>query len=203
MKNLFVILFIIIVFSGCEEKKSDYEDQIKMYRYALNVQFSDAKNSPLTKDELKLFKGLDFFKIDEKYNITATLELTPNSPVFEMKTNTKELQLYKKYGIIHFELDGKKMSLNIYESKDLQINTVNPNYLFLPFTDTSNGTLTYGGGRYIDLEKPTDSTKIIIDFNKAYNPYCAYNPKYSCPTPPSENSLPIPILAGVKAYKTK
>ena len=76
------------------------------------------------------------------------------------------------------------------------------NLLFLPFNDSSNGKTSYGGGRFIDIEIPENSSKsIIIDFNKAYNPYCAYNHKYSCPIPPKENLLVIPIAAGVKAYK--
>jgi hypothetical protein len=158
--------------------------------------------SPLTEEDLKKFKTLEFFDVDENYNIEADFELTPNTPVFEMPTTTDRLPLYRKYGIARFTLNGKKMELSVYQSQELMTMVDYAEYLFLPFNDTTNGTLTYGGGRFMDLEIPKESSKKIrIDFNKAYNPYCAYNHTFSCPIPPSENNLPIAIPVGVKAYK--
>ena len=194
-----IVLFSVI---SCG-KKTGYESEIKEFQYKLNLEFANKKTSPLTEEGLKTFSGLDFFKIDKKYRVIAKLELTPNSKIFQMKTTTTELQLYKKYAIAHFELDGKQLSLNLYESLELENNPEYKNFLFLPFNDNSNGTLTYGGGRFIDLQIPADNSSIIIDFNEAYNPYCAYSHRYSCPIPPAENSLPISILAGVKAYHGK
>jgi len=202
MKNIFLIFTMIAFLNGCSSKINNYAEEIKLFQYQLNIVFADAKKSPLIKEDLKKFKGLDFYPIDETYKIEATLELTPNSPIFEMKTSTEELHLYKKYGIVHFTLNGKKLALSLYQSQDLITTMEYNNYLFLPFSDTTNGTTSYGGGRYLDLEIPeTGSKTIIIDFNKAYNPYCAYNVTYSCPVPPTENNIPIEIPAGVKAYK--
>lgn len=201
MKKILFALIIITLLSNCSAPTTNYEDEIKLAQYKLNTQFSDASASPLTEDDLKTFKALAFFDIDKNYRIEAEFELTPNTPVFELQTTTDRLPLYRKYGIARFTLSGKKLELSIYQNQDLMTDVTYEDYLFIPFNDTTNGTLSYGGGRYIDVEIPSEESKtIVIDFNKAYNPYCAYNSKYSCPIPPSENNLSIAILAGVKAY---
>ncbi|MCB0475507.1 MAG: DUF1684 domain-containing protein, partial [Flavobacteriaceae bacterium] len=99
-----------------------------------------------------------------------------------------------------FELNGQSLKLHVYQNQELIKQAEYENHIFIPFTDLSSGNESYGGGRYIDLEIPRGDT-LVIDFNKAYNPYCAYNHKYSCPIPPRENSLPVAIHAGVKAFK--
>lgn len=201
MKKILFALTIITLLSNCSAPTTNYEDEIKLAQYKLNTQFSDASASPLTEEDLKTFKALEFFDIDKNYRIEAEFELTPNTPVFELQTTTDRLPLYRKYGIARFTLSGKKLELSIYQNQDLMTDVTYEDYLFIPFNDTTNGNLSYGGGRYIDLEIPSEESKtVVIDFNKAYNPYCAYNSKYSCPIPPSENNLPIAIPAGVKAY---
>ena len=201
MKILLSILTAVIFFS-CAKKNSNYENEIRLFQYELNRGFADASKSPLTKEDIKTFKALEFFEIDENYNIEADFELTPNTSIFEMPTTTDRLPLYRKYGIAHFKINGKKMDLSIYQNQQLMTDFSYKDYLFLPFNDATNGTATYGGGRFIDLEIPSEgSRKIRIDFNKAYNPYCAYNHTYSCPIPPSENNLPVEIPAGVKEFK--
>lgn len=198
----FLSILVSIVFLSCAKKDTTHENEIKLFQYDLNVEFADAARSPLTEEDLKTFKPLEFFDIDENYNIEADFELTPGTPIFEMQTTTDRLPLYRKYGIAHFTLNGKKMALSIYQSQELMITVEYAEHLFLPFNDATNGTLTYGGGRFIDLEIPKEGSKTIrIDFNKAYNPYCAYNHTFSCPIPPSENNLPVAIPVGVKAYK--
>ncbi|MFZ2431545.1 MAG: DUF1684 domain-containing protein [Lutibacter sp.] len=201
MKYFLSILAAIILFS-CAKKEATHQNEIRLFQYELNREFSDVTKSPLTKEDMKKFKTLEFFDIDENYNIEADFELTPNTTVFEMPTTTDRLPLYRKYGIARFTLNGKKMELSIYQNQQLMTDFNYKDYLFLPFNDTTNGTTTYGGGRYLDLEIPKKgSKKIRVDFNKAYNPYCAYNHTFSCPIPPSENNLPIAIPVGVKAYK--
>ncbi|PKP12283.1 MAG: hypothetical protein CVU08_11280 [Bacteroidetes bacterium HGW-Bacteroidetes-3] len=198
----FLSIIAAIVFIGCEKKESSHETEIKLFQYELNIEFSDATKSPLTEEDLKTFKALEFFDIDENYNIEADFELTPNTPIFEMPTTTDRLPLYRKYGIARFTLNGKKMELSIYQNQQLMTDFNYKDYLFLPFNDATNGTTTYGGGRFIDLEIPKEgSKKIRIDFNKAYNPYCAYNHTFSCPIPPKENNLSVAIPVGVKAFK--
>lgn len=201
MKKLLFALLIIVSFSNCTNQKPTYEDEIRLAQYKLNTQYADENESPLTKEDLKTFKALEFFEIDKKYRIIAEFERTPNAPIFEMQTTTDRLPLYKKFGIARFTLEGEKFELSVYQNQKLMADVAYEDYLFIPFNDTTNGSLSYGGGRYIDLEIPSkESNTIVIDFNKSYNPYCAYNDKYSCPIPPSENNLQIAIPAGVKAY---
>jgi uncharacterized protein (DUF1684 family) len=117
-----------------------------------------------------------------------------------MKTTTERTPTYEKYGEAIFEIDNIEYKLSIYQSHRLRQNEKYKDYLFLPFTDLTNGEETYGGGRFIDLSIP-NSDIITIDFNKAYNPYCAYSSTSSCPVPPKENDLDLKVLAGVKAIK--
>jgi uncharacterized protein (DUF1684 family) len=203
MKKLITLFFLCILISCNNTKKDDYLKKIEDYQYEENLKFHDDSESPLTKEDLKTFKKLDFYPIDKKYRIVAKLEKTVDAPIFEMKTTTDRKPLYIKYGTITFTLDGEEQKIPIYQNKDLDKDPQYIDYLFLPFTDKTSGNESYGGGRYIDVyttdEKP-DGT-ILIDFNKAYNPYCAYNDRYSCPLTPKENTLSVEILAGVKNYK--
>ncbi len=116
-----------------------------------------------------------------------------------MKTSTKRLPKYIKYGELEFVLEGKTFKLNLYQNIDLIKKEGYADYLFLPFSDLTCGKESYIGGRYIDLRIPKGKT-ITIDFNKAYNPYCAYNHQFSCPIVPLENDLAIEVLAGVKKF---
>ena len=116
-----------------------------------------------------------------------------------MKTTTDRLPEYVKHGIVTFDLFDKSYSLNIYRNLDIIDRDGYEDYLFLPFLDDTNGDESYGGGRYIDLDIP-EGNNLVIDFNSAYNPYCTYNEKYSCPIVPRENYLSLEINAGVKAF---
>lgn len=171
----------------------------KDFQTNLNKEYADSLSSPLEKQDLKHFTGLDFFPVNEKYIVTAKFVLSKNEKPFKMKTSTNRTPMYVKYGEIHFTIDGKALQLSVYKNIELGLKPGFKDYLFLPFTDLTSGNETYGAGRYIDLRIPKENT-ILIDFNKAYNPYCAYNYKYSCPKVPSENDLQIEILAGVKNF---
>jgi uncharacterized protein (DUF1684 family) len=116
-----------------------------------------------------------------------------------MQTTTSRLSNERVYGVLSFELQGQTFELNVYQGKDLMKEEGFTDYLFLPFLDNTNGDATYGGGRYIDLRIPLDK-ELEIDFNTAYNPYCAYNEKYSCPIVPRENYLDMEVRAGVKKF---
>ena len=172
-----------------------------MFQYDMNIKFSDKKTTPLSQKDFKKFSSLDFFAIDSIYRIKAIFVRTPDAIPFEMSTTTDRKSIEVKYGEARFNLNGKQLTLSIYQNAELIQKPQYKNYLFLPFMDKTNGNESYGGGRYLDLEIPSGDT-IILDFNKAYNPYCAYNFKYSCPIPPLENHLKIVIKAGVKTFKS-
>lgn len=165
----------------------------------LNKEFADASKSPLSEKDLAAFKALDFFPIDGAFIVNAEFSKSKNEKAFEMKTTTERTPMYVKYGEISFILKEKKFKLNVYRNVELSRKPGFKNYLFLPFSDLTSGEETYIGGRYLDLEIP-EGNHITIDFNQAYNPYCAYNYKYSCPIVPLENDLAIKIEAGVKNF---
>ena len=201
MKIKFALIFFLlssVLFA--QESPSKYEKEIYKFQSKLNSEFKDAKTSPLTEEDLESFEKLDFFKIDTNFRVVAKLSFPKDSKPFKMKTNTDRLPIYKLFAVASFKLNGKPYKLNIYQNQKLMLTDDYKDYLFLPFTDLTNGKSTYGGGRYIDLEIPEGDT-MVIDFNKAYNPFCAYNDKFSCPIPPKENHLNVEIKAGVKNFK--
>ena len=153
----------------------------------------------MEEEDLKQFRGLDFFPINEKFIVKAQFIRTQKEKKFEMKTTGARLPVYVKYGELHFKIEGQKFQLNLYQNIELTKKKGFEDYLFLPFSDATCGNESYLGGRYIDMRIP-NSNQVIIDFNKAYNPYCAYNHKYSCPLVPLENNMKIAIKAGVKKF---
>lgn len=193
---LFVLLFSSLL--SCGQEKTPIQGETEFQR-TINAEYKDASKSPLKAKDLKTFKGLDFFTFDSTYVVTAKLKLTPDTKYFNMRTTTSRVSQERIYGVLSFKLKGKPFQLNVYQGKDLMKTEGYEDYLFLPFLDDTNGELTYGGGRYIDLRIPEGDT-IIIDFNTAYNPYCVYNSKYSCPIVPRENYVDIAVEAGVKKF---
>ena len=146
---------------------------------------------------------MTFFPVDEKYKIICQFERTPNSNWFRMESSGQIKKNYRTYGIIHFKLNDTTVTLSIYQSQDLMTTAQYKDHLFIPFTDATSGEETYESGRYIDLEiKDIINENVLIDFNKAYNPYCAYvSGKYNCPIPPAENRLTVAIRAGERSFK--
>lgn len=195
MRFLWVFLFCFGALSCKNEKVvKKYDSE---FQKGLNALFKDATKSPLKPNDLKQFDSLDFFPLDSNFVVLAHIHKTPDSIFFDMKTNTSRVSKERVYGILTFNLRGQNCSLKIYQNKEVLDSGVNE--LFLPFLDDTNGTSTYGGGRYLDLNIPV-SDSIWLDFNKAYNPYCAYNDIYSCPIVPRENYIPVLVTAGVKRY---
>ena len=174
--------------------------RILSFQEELNKEFASEEESPLPPKDLARFTALDFFDIDTTFCVSAKFIRTPYETPFVMKTTTGSEPLYVKFAEAHFILDGKKCKLDIYQSQGLKTQPEYQDYLFLPFTDATNGESSYTGGRFIDLKIPKGKS-ILIDFNTAYNPYCAYNDRYSCPIPPEGNHLDMKIPVGVKEYK--
>ena len=170
------------------------------FQKKMNADFKDASKSPLKLKDRKNFKSLDFFTFDSTFVVSAMLKRTPDSEWFNMKTTTNRLSKERVYGVLTFQINQKEYTLHVYQGQELMQKEGYSDYLFLPFTDNTNGVSTYGGGRYIDLHIPKGDT-LLVDFNTAYNPLCAYNEKYSCPIVPHENYLEIKVEAGVKAFK--
>jgi uncharacterized protein (DUF1684 family) len=198
MKTILALLFLTLFNSGFAQEKFDVA-AVEKFQKDLNTEYADAKTSPLTSEDLATFKALDFYSISEKFFVTAKFTRTENEKPFEMKTSTDRKPMYVKYGEASFSIDGKSFQLNIYRNIELSKQEAYKDYLFLPFSDLTCGKESYIGGKYIDMKIPKGDT-IVIDFNTSYNPYCAYNHKYSCPKVPLENDLNIEIKAGVKKF---
>ncbi|WP_312187432.1 peptide deformylase [Sphingobacterium sp.] len=178
--------------------QSNYEKQIVALREEKANELAKEQYGPLKADQVAF---LDYFPVDANYKVKAKIEVLFDEPVFRMPTYDGTSNEYKRYGIITFILQGKERVLNVYQSVALFQNPAYKKHLFLPFLDLTNGQESYSGGRYIDLS--TDDIKgdnVEIDFNKAYNPYCAYSNGYRCPVPPVENNLETKIMAGEKAF---
>ncbi|WP_299395648.1 DUF1684 domain-containing protein [uncultured Gelidibacter sp.] len=199
MKTLYSVLFGFLFLWSCGQDKQPILGETEFQR-KLNAEFKDASKSPLKDKERRSFKGLDFFKFDSTYVVQATLNRTEDEQPFKMKTTTDRLATFLKYGEVTFTLNDATFELNIYQDLDILNEEGFEDYLFLPFLDDTNGEETYGAGRYIDLRMP-EGNQMTIDFNTAYNPYCAYNEKFSCPIVPRENYIETEVRAGVKDYK--
>lgn len=197
--NKLLIGILLISLLSCAHDKQPLLGETD-WQKEMNADFKDASKSPLKDKDRKKFKGLEFFKFDSTFVVSAKLTRTPNEKPFKMKTTTDRLPNYKKYGIVEFEMEGRTHRLSIYQNLDILDEEGYEDYLFLPFLDNTNGEGSYPGGRYVEGRMPEGDT-IVIDFNKAYNPYCAYNDKYSCPIVPRENYINANVRAGVKAFK--
>jgi len=191
-KNFFLSWFIlstVICFA-----QSSYKDSINAY----------IKNYINTHEVVKGEdrKELRFFKVDEKYRVPAGFEKAQTNQWFEMPTSGKIKKVFRVYGILRFRINDTLVKLNLYQSQGLMGSNQYQNYLFLPFTDATTGIETYESGRYIDLQtSDIKNNEVVIDFNKAYNPYCAYvSGVYNCPIPPAANHLPVAIRAGEMVY---
>ena len=172
--------------------------EIAEHRKKQEAEFRDRKTSPLDAMDLKRFKGLNYYPVDLKYRVKGKFIKNAAPVLFKMKTSTARLPAYSKYGEIRFTLDSVTYALEVYKS--LEVHPGYEDYLFIPFTDQTNGDETYAVGRYIDFRIPT-SGDVVLDFNQSYNPYCSYSNRYSCPIPPAANALPVAIKAGEKKFK--
>lgn len=193
MRIFWLIVSFLFAHISFAQNKS-YNDSIEAYlkKYVKEHEVVTGKDKEL----------MSFFPVDAKYRISCRFERTPNSQWFKMESSGQIRRNYRTYGILHFKINDTVITLNIYQSQDLMTTTQYRDHLFIPFTDATSGEETYESGRYIDLEiKDIASDKFTIDFNKAYNPYCAYvSGKFNCPIPPVENRLIVAIRAGEKTF---
>lgn len=201
----FLLILSIALFSiNTNAQSVDINDRMRdalASQAELDSSYANPDHSPLTEEDLAYFSGHPYFPIDTNWMITARVILTPDSTPFEMATTTDRKPSYRQYAWLEFDYRDTTLKLAVYQNLGLIEREEYKDYLFLPFGDATNGSASYGGGRYLDLRIP-EGDSIYIDFNQCYNPYCAYNGRYSCPRIPLVNLLPIPITAGVKAPPT-
>ncbi len=194
MQTILIILTMALLPVG------GYELEVYKHWEAKDQLFRDKETSPIfNKKERKNFTGIKFYAPDSRMVITAKYEQLTVEDTLEFVTSSGSLKFYAQVANLIFTLDNQTFSLPAYQGIELRKKEEFEKYLFVPFTDLTSGKETYGGGRYLDLEVP-DGDSLEVDFNYAYNPYCAYTDGYSCPIPKPESRLSISILAGEKVY---
>jgi len=172
------------------------EEQLKAFREKKDKFFKEDSQSPLKEADRRRFKGLIYYPFDLKYTIVGTIERYPTEPkpiYVNLPTSKGKEKKYVKYGRFRFKWEGKEYALQIYRP-------LGGGELFLPFKDKTSGKETYSEGRYLYIE-PMPGGKVLIDFNRAHNPFCQFNEKYICPFALEENWLPIEIRAGEKCFR--
>ncbi|NPD88003.1 MAG: DUF1684 domain-containing protein [Asgard group archaeon] len=169
-----------------------YIEKIERIRERYNKSFRKSPNSPLTSEQKLDFKGLSNFPIDEKYKITVEMKEFDEQDEIAILSSKGDERKHIRFAFIEFELDGQQNRLIIFKIPQ-------HNYLFLPFKDKTTGNETYKEGRYVEVEKLSDN-EVVVDFNLAYNPLCAYNDRWNCTKVPDENILHVPIPAGQKKF---
>ncbi|HET9848286.1 MAG TPA: DUF1684 domain-containing protein [Candidatus Dormibacteraeota bacterium] len=167
-------------------------NELKHFRAEKDRVFATDPHSPLTPEQRRSFHGLNYFEENPALVIRASVDRNVDPEEVPMATSSGDEQIYRRYGVVRFKVDDEPAEVFLYASED-------SDELFVPFRDATSGHETYGAGRYLELH--THGDDLTIDFNYAYNPNCAYDEAWSCPLPPRENWLKVPIRAGEKAFK--
>jgi len=206
MYKSLALLFLATLLLSCSTKKqltstTSYSDQITHHQTEYKAEFIKDERAPLNEEDLKY---MHFYPADKSYNCDCTVKLTPDAKPFELSTYSGITKPFRQYGIATCDINQKETKVHLYTSLRTIAMPGYKDYLFLPFKDVTNGEYTYGGGRYIDLKTgDIQDGKVTIDFNKCYNPWCAYSDGYNCPIPPIENHFEMEIKAGEKMWSGK
>lgn len=198
MRSLLAALFVLVAGMSVAQDELIWRDSLAAYWSRIEAEFRDTAHSPLLTEDLAHFQVLERYAPDIRYRVQARFKAKPGKP-FAMRTSTQRAPQYMAVGVLHFTLLGVRERLTVYRDIELSQKPAYEQYLFVPFTDLTNGEGTYGGGRYLDLQGPLGKV-VVVDLNRAYNPYCAYGGRYSCPIPPLENHLQLRVEAGVRAF---
>jgi uncharacterized protein (DUF1684 family) len=176
---------------------SDNARQIEAFRRQKDKFFKESPDSPLLPDDKEAFVGLNYYSVDPDFRVVAMLIPDAHPGTFRVQTTTGDYKEYTRMGRLEFTLNGQTFSLTAFMPPADE--PMHGNRIFVPFRDRTSAKETYGAGRYLDLNK-REGNEYVLDFNRAYNPFCAYSPYYSCPIPPGENNLQVEIRAGEKQF---
>ncbi len=196
----FLLLSICIpaLWQTTSAQNDAYRQKIAQHRQLYKNEFLADQRSPLSKADTGF---LQFYPPYGAYLVQASFVPVNDDKGFDMQTHNGVIKRYFVYGYVEFTLQKKLCKLFVYQSEKLRTQKGSEDHLFMPFTDNTNYTETFGGGRYLDFKiSDIREGKLEIDFNKCYNPYCAYKAGYACPIPPKENNLDIAIEAGEKLF---
>lgn len=192
MKTILIILLFFSSFSFGQLMHSEIE--VKRQQHIADL--SDTTKGILNSEEIAHLGEVSYFIYDNNYVISGTFTKNKGKK-FKMPTSTERRPIYRRYGYVDFIFKTDTVHLEVYQNIALSKRKEYKSYLFIPFKDATSAKETYGGGRYLDINIPENS-ELILDFNTAYNPYCAYSYRYSCPIPPKVNHMIIEVKAGEK-----
>jgi uncharacterized protein (DUF1684 family) len=188
---------LAVLLPACGAGARPYPDEIAAWRADKDQFMRTSAQSPVLPGQRGGFPPLPYFPIDEAYRVPASLTETPDRTLIEMSTSDGKTRQMRRVGALQFTLKGEALTLTAFaDVDDRQLRR-----LFVPFGDATNGIETYQGGRYLDLDR-TATAVYDLDFNRAYHPFCVFNPAYICPIPPKENRLKVPVRAGEKLAST-
>ena len=188
-----VLWLMVVLATACSTREVPYEEQVSAWRVEKDRFMRESAESPVAVANRATFPALPYFPINQDYRVPAALRPAETSDVLEMPTSTGQRRRMRRIGALEFTIKNQPLKLTAFaEAGDQDLLR-----LFVPFHDLTNGTETYPGGRYLDLDR-TATGIYDLDFNRAYNPFCLFNPTYDCPVPPRENRLTLPIRAGEK-----
>ncbi len=191
-RRLAALLLVATALCACSDPPLSYEEEIAAWR-AEKDSYMRSSDSPVPPGQRDTFKPLPYFPISQDYRVPAALKVIPGDEVIEMSTSTGQRRRMRRIGTLEFTILGQSATLTAF----IEASTNDMRRLFVPFGDLTNGTETYPGGRYLDLDR-TATGIYDLDFNRAYNPFCLFNPAYDCPVPPRENRMKLPVRAGEK-----
>jgi uncharacterized protein len=191
--GLFACVIAAGIVAGCSGRALTYDEEIAAWRVEKDRFMRESNESPVLAGDRATFAPLPYFPVSDTYRVPAALQIIDTQDVIEMSTSTNQRRRMRRIGTLRFTLKGQALQLTAFvEASERDVRR-----LFVPFNDLTNGTETYPGGRYLDLDR-TATGIYDLDFNRAYHPFCLFNPKYECPVPPRENRLQVPIRAGEK-----
>lgn len=207
LRSSLLCLVLVLLLASCASKRKElsggaqatdssdlYTLEVTKDRKVKDLELLRDEKSPLNASDKDLFQGLEYFPVDKRFAFASVLERFPKPEPAVIATSKNRPRSMLCIGLLPFTWEGKTHRLRVYTSTDAE----EAREWFIPFTDATSGTDTYGAGRFLDITAATDS--VFLDFNYAYNPYCAYSDRYDCPVPPKENALPVAIRAGEKNY---
>ncbi|MFD2514605.1 DUF1684 domain-containing protein [Pontibacter locisalis] len=192
-----VVLVLFYFFKDAFFNDENYIQPLLKEREDKDLSFRSRTNSPFIDEERRSFKNLVYYEPNLEYRVKAQVEELQKQDTLLMPLTSGSYEPYLRYGIAAFEMEGQPQRLTLYK----KLSGEKKDQLFVPFTDKTNGFETYGGGRYLDVPFEEGDKTVMLDFNRAYSPFCAYNPDYACPVPPKDNRLGIAIPAGEKTYE--
>jgi uncharacterized protein (DUF1684 family) len=186
----FLIVLLIFV-AACSSQERPYTEEIGAWQAERDQYMRNASDSPIPQPQRATFPPLPYFPVNQEYRVPADLKVISSNQILEMPTSTGQVRQMRRVGTLAFTLKGQPATLTAF----VEATENDMRRLFVPFGDLTNGSETYQGGRYLDLDR-TATGLYDLDFNRAYHPFCLYNPTYDCPVPPRENRLKTPIRAG-------